>query len=89
MFVVIENTPGYLPEVDDPAEFEDYAEAVVFMQEEIERYVETIKEVGGKPEVEVGWASPDNLAAAMVYDLSREHDLGRYFGVERDDEEES
>jgi len=81
-YVVIENTPGYMPDDCDPFVTNDYAEAVSVMREDINRYVDEITEAGGEPEVEEGWASSTNLAAAKVYDHSRMHDLGRYFAVE-------
>ncbi len=89
-FIVIENTPGYLPEDDDPFVTDDYSAAVTYMNERAEALAEFIAEGEGKPEISVGWASPNNYAAVMVYDHSREHDLGRYIGVEiYEDEPES
>jgi hypothetical protein len=85
-YVVIENTPGYLPDDDDPAEFDDYADAVEYMNERAGTYAELIAESHGIPEISEGWASPNNYAAVMVYDHSREYDLGRYIGVELIDE---
>ena len=32
-FTVIENTPGYMPEADDPPVFDTYAEAVACLNE--------------------------------------------------------
>jgi hypothetical protein len=87
-FVVIENTPGYLPEEDDPYVTDDYLAAVAYMNARVAEYVEFIEETGAEAEVSQGWASPNNYAAVMVYDKSREHDLGRYFGVEIDEEED-
>jgi hypothetical protein len=87
MFIVIENTPGYLSEDDDPFITDNYSAAVEYMRERVASYVEHIEECDGSAEVSEGWASADNYAAVMVYDRSREHDLGRYFGVERYEEE--
>lgn len=84
-FIVIENTPGYLPENDDPATFDDYADAVAYMRERAMEYAVSIADDGAIAEVSDGWASPDNYAAVMVYRSDRTHDLGRYFGVECDD----
>ncbi len=81
-FIVIENTPGYLPDDDDPFITDDYDAAVVYMNEQAERLSDFIAEGGGEPDISVGWASPNNYAAVMVYDKTREHDLGRYIGVE-------
>jgi hypothetical protein len=89
MFVVIENTPGYMPEDDDPATFEEYGDAVTYLNEEVQRFAEEIEESGGKARIEWGWASSVNLAAAAVYDESRDHDLGRWFAVEVEEVEES
>jgi hypothetical protein len=84
-FVVINNTPGYLPEDDDPFVTEDYSEAVRALNEDVERYVETFADMGTELRVEWGLASADNLAGAAVYDDSREHDLGRWFSIVRDE----
>ncbi len=82
-FIVMSNTPGYLPEDDDPVITDDYDAAVQVMREDVARYVEQIEDYGdGKAEVSEGWASPNNYAAVMVYDSRSAHDLGRYFGVE-------
>ncbi len=78
-YIVIENTPGYLPDDDDPYITDDYASAVEYMNERAAEYA-------GDPDanyrVEYGIASPDNYAAVMVYDDDKTHDLGRYIGVE-------
>ena len=87
-YIVIVNTPGYLPEDDDPFVTDDYEAAVTYMNELVQSYVESIEEAEGEAEVSVGWASPNNYAATMVYDKSREHDLGRYFGVELCEDED-
>ena len=87
-FIVIENTPGYLPEDDDPFITDDYDEAVAYMNERADSLAEFIAESDGKPEISTGWASPNNYAAVMVYDLSHKHDLGRYIGVELVEEDD-
>jgi hypothetical protein len=33
MFMVIESTPGYMPDADEPATFEDYNDAVKYANE--------------------------------------------------------
>ncbi len=88
MYVVIENTPGYMPEDDDPATFEDYADAVAYLNERAAEYAD---DPDGNYRVEFGWASSGNYAAVMVWDDDRTHDLGRYIGVElcEDDDEVS
>ncbi len=81
VYVVIENTPGYMPEEDEPLETENYAHAVEYMNQRAAEY----EEEGLR--VEYGWASGANLAAVMVYDDSKMHDLGRYIGIELAEEE--
>lgn len=41
-YAIIENTPGYLPEDDDPPTFDRYAEAVNF----VAKYYNDIQELG-------------------------------------------
>lgn len=84
-YVVIENTPGYLPEDDEPATFAEYGDAVAYMRDLVAEYVSQIEDAGAEAEVSEGWASADNYAAVMVYRSDRTDDLGRYFGVERSD----
>jgi hypothetical protein len=72
-FVVIENTPGYLPVDDDPATFEDYADAVAYLNERAAEYAD---DPDGNYRVEYGIASGDNLAAVIVHDDDKIHDLG-------------
>lgn len=72
-FTVIGHTPGYLPEDDDPATFETYAEAVAYMNEEAARYSD---DADANYRVEYGYASGDNYAAVMVWDDDKSHDLG-------------
>lgn len=85
-YIVIENTPGYLPEDDDPY-IGDYAGAVAFLNDRAREYEE---DEFGNYEVTYGCASSDNLAAVTIRDLDREHDLGRWIGIEeyRIDEQE-
>jgi predicted ester cyclase len=80
-YVVIENTPGYLPDADEPATFEEYSEAVAYLNERAAEYAD---DPDGSYRVEYGWASGDNLAAVMVYDDEKTHDLGRWIAVEID-----
>lgn len=79
MFVVVENTPGYMPDEDDPFVTNDYSEAVAYLNERAAEYAED------GLRVEYGFASSANLAAVMVWDDSKFHDLGRYIGIEVDD----
>jgi hypothetical protein len=57
-FVVIESTPGYLPEDDDPLVTDSYEEAV----EEVNRICDELEDAGYV--VDRSWASQDNLYAA-------------------------
>lgn len=76
MFVVIENTPGYVPEDDDPATFEDLGAAQEYLRERVESYVEHVVEGEDvEPNVTV-----DERSAYVVSNV-REHDLGRVFEI--------
>ena len=77
MYVVIENTPGYLPENDDPATFETLDEARAYLAEEVERYLEHMDEVGDDPDV--SWS--DERDSCYVTRSDSEHDLGRVFEI--------
>jgi hypothetical protein len=63
-FVVLENTPGYLPENDEPPTFETFKEAWTYLAEEVQRYVEHLMEVDLTADVqsdpEFGWATVDD-----------------------------
>jgi hypothetical protein len=85
-YVVIENTPGYLPDDYDPPVFDDYASAVEYLNDRAAEYAD---DPDGNYRVEVGWASADNYAAVMVWDDDKTHDLGRYIGIENDYSEEN
>lgn len=74
-----ENTPGYMPEDDDPATFEDYADAVAYLNERCKEYED---DADGNYRVEYGYASAGNYAAAMVWDDDKTHDLGCWISVE-------
>lgn len=86
-FVVIENTPGYLPEDDDPPTFAEYADAVAYMNERVAEYVEQLEDdlegenEGHTVDVNEGCASSANYSATYVT-TTRPHDLGRWFAVE-------
>lgn len=82
-FVVIENTPGYMPEDDDPPTFDDYTEAVAYLNERAAEYAD---DPDANYRVEYGIASADNLAAVLVYDDDKSHDLGRVIQIVRDDD---
>ncbi len=85
-YIVIENTPGYLSEDDDPLITDDYSAAVEYMNELAARYED---DPDGNYSVEYGIASPDNYAAVYVTDNDSTHPLPRYIGVEiYEDEDE-
>ena len=92
-YVVIENTPGYMPEDCEPFVSSDYQECVRVMREMADSYADDLRDEledeGYAVEVDHGYASSSNLAAAAVTD-DRPHSLGRYFAVElcEDDEDE-
>ena len=77
-YAVIENTPGYLPEEDDPFETDDYQEAVAYMNERAAEYAD---DPDGNYEVEYGVASQNNYAAVIIHDRDKTHDLGRVIEV--------
>jgi len=82
-YVVVESTPGYLPEDEDPFVTADYGAAVEYLNERAASYAD---DPDASYRVEYGWASGANLAAVMVWDDSKSHDLGRYIGIEIDRE---
>ena len=76
-YVVVENTPGYLPEDEDPATFEDFRSAVRYMIELV-RSNRDYRIEGG--EDVTGWLDRE-AGDAFLTDEGRPHDLGRYFCV--------
>lgn len=77
MYVVIENTPGYLPEDNDSATFENLDEAREYLRDEVERYCESV--FGNEGDPHVSWAR--DLSRAHVTDPTRQYDRGRVFTV--------
>lgn len=78
MFLVIENTPGYMPDTDEPVEFEEYTDATAYANE----LADELEEQGY--ECDRGWAAEGNLLA--IYCTRSDTiapDLGRYIAVER------
>jgi hypothetical protein len=84
-FVVIESTPGYMPDDDDPFTTDDYAAAVAHLNELAAGYAD---DPDGNYEVTYGLASSANLAAVSVADLDKIHDLGRWIAIEIDEGDE-
>lgn len=82
-FVVIENTPGYMPDDDDPALFDDLDAAKEYLKNEVERFCDFLAEgydFDESYEPNVYWSR--ELDHAQVDDPRREHDLGRVFSIE-------
>ncbi len=79
-YVVVENTPGYMPD-DEPFFTDDYSQAVEYLNDRAKEYED---DESGVYTVEYGIASCDNLAAVLIHDSSKSHDLGRYIAVEID-----
>jgi hypothetical protein len=80
-WVVIENTLGYLPEDDDPATFELESDARVYASDRLSRLLDHIYEGQIADERDEGFTVIGSFAqgdmSVLVYDNSREHDLGR------------
>ncbi len=84
-YTVIENTPGYLPDDEDPPIFDEYADAVEYLNDRCKEYED---DESGVFTVEYGLASSGNYAAAAISDSSKMHDLGRWIAVEGLEEED-
>lgn len=83
-FVVIESTPGYMPEADDPAIFDTYAEAVAYANE----LADELEEQGY--ETDRSWASSGNYYAIKAERSDTvAPDLGRFIAVELVEADES
>ena len=86
MFVVVENTPGYLPEDDGPATFEDETDARVYASDLLSRLLDSICE-GDEDGYETAYAalriegSFQTDDCVYVTDSRREHDLGRVIEI--------
>lgn len=80
-FVVIESTPGYMPDADDPATFEDYGDAVAYVNE----LGDELAEQGYS--VDRSIASADNLYALYATRTDTvAPDLGRYVSIVKDED---
>jgi hypothetical protein len=89
-FVVIESTPGYLPEDDDPAVFEEIDEARVYASDLLSRLLdhivegwEGVDETDEEPHaftVSGSFANTDCFSV-FVDDCSRKHGLGRVIEI--------
>jgi len=76
MYLVIENTPGYMPD-SEPAEFAEYTDAVSYANE----LADDLEEEGYT--TDRSWASRDNGYAINATTTEKIHDLGRTIEVVR------
>ena len=80
-FVVLENTPGYLPENDDPPTFRTQNEAWAYLVEEVQRYVDHMKEVDfdvsviGHPEFGYAEVEDGGLGRVFYINSTEPHDF--------------
>jgi hypothetical protein len=72
VWLVIESTPGYMPD-SEPADFDEYADAVSYADERTGYTCDR------------SWASSGNYDAISCTRPDAEHDLGRWIAVERDE----
>jgi len=77
-FYVVENTPGYLPDADEPADFDSYADACAYANE----LADELEEDGGFT-CDRSWASSTNHYAIYCEETSGFARLGRYIEVVR------
>lgn len=76
--VIIENTPGYMPEDTDPPEFRTYHEAMRYLIDYNRRLAEDM-EIYYVGAIENGW---------FTYNVTESpHDLGRSVSIERIEED--
>ena len=80
-YVVIESTPGYLPEDDDPAVFDDLDEARVYASDRLSSLLDHIVEGQDGDEGFTVHGSFQDDRSVLVYDKAREHDLGRLIEI--------
>jgi hypothetical protein len=89
MFIVIENTPGYLPEDDDPATFDSIEDARVYASDRLSSLLDFIVEGQMDEEPPSGFrveGSFQDSMSVVVYDNSRIHDLGRVIEIVESEE---
>lgn len=75
MFYVVEHTPGYLPDADEPAVFDTYADGVAYANELADEL-----EADGY-NCDRAWASSQNTYAIYCTTEDKIEDLGRYIEV--------
>lgn len=75
-YMVIENTPGYLPENDDPATFDNYEDAAEAAIEQALRYKD---DPDGKFTIQM-YYHPDDFHIT-IEDHDKTYDLGRVITI--------
>jgi len=78
-YLVIESTPGYLPDNDNDEVFTEYSEAVAYANE----LADELEDQGYT--TDRSWASRDNSYAISAETTDKIHDLGRIIEVVRED----
>lgn len=78
-YIVVESGPGYMPGQDEPAEFDNYADAVAYANE----LADELEEQGY--ECDRSWASSQNTYAISCTTSEKIHDLGRTIEVLADE----
>lgn len=86
MYVVIENTPGYLPDDDDPYVTESLEDAKAVLRELVERHTEWCEDVDMTYNV---WFADDGMSASVANRSGFTYDLGRAFEIHETEERES
>jgi hypothetical protein len=82
-YVVIENTPGYMPEDEDPFVTDDLGAARECLKDMVERHCEWCDEAGMTYDV---WWSEDLTAAEVSNRSGFTYDLGRCFAIVESEE---
>jgi hypothetical protein len=85
MFVVVENTPGYLPEDDFPAEFVDFSAAVEYASRLARDIADSLYGYADEREYAVSITREHRALWRIVSDMP--HDLGRVVEIIEDEGE--
>lgn len=95
-YVVVEKTPGYLPDDDDPFRTLILEDAKTALRDAVERYADHLADVyavDGPRESTKGHDAPfvlswsDDELSCFVTEPEREHDLGRVFEIIEDEDD--
>jgi hypothetical protein len=80
-YVVVSNTPGYLPEDDDPFVTDDLDAAKAALRDDVERHLDHLADDPdiGPEGPSVSWS--DDETSCYVVRNEHEHDLGRVFEI--------